>query len=98
MPKISHIENLASRFEVIESTPVFQVAQHHAGPSLIALSTILTLAECSKSHVYNLIKRGNFPQPVLRCGPRFTRWAASDVYAWAANPQGWIDAHAKEGV
>lgn len=48
----------------------------------------------SKSHLYAMIARGQFPAPALRCGPRFTRWTAADVDAWFADPSGWIAAHA----
>jgi prophage regulatory protein len=52
----------------------------------------------SKSHLYNLMARGQFPQPVLRLGPRFTRWDALEVDAWLADPAGWIAAHAVEAL
>jgi predicted DNA-binding transcriptional regulator AlpA len=60
---------------------------------LIALPKAMAIADCSKSHIYNLIKRGKFPAPAIRCGPRFTRWRASDVLAWASDPQAYIDAN-----
>lgn len=50
----------------------------------------------SKSHLYAMVARGQFPAPVLRFG-RFTRWAAKDVDAWFADPAGWIAAHAEQG-
>ena len=44
----------------------------------------------SKTHLYNLLARGQFPAPAVRDGPRFTRWRASDVDAWFADPAGWM--------
>ena len=49
----------------------------------------------SKSHLYNLIARGHFPAPVLRDGPRFTRWHAGEVEAWLADPRAYIAANSK---
>lgn len=62
--------------------------------ALYAQPDILSLGRFSKSHLYNLMDRGHFPKPCLVMGPRFTRWKASDVQAWLADPQGWIEAHA----
>jgi len=68
--------------------------------SLYAQRDILLRGKFSKSHLYNLMARGHFPQPLLRCGPRFTRWSAAEVNRWLADPQGWIKAstEAKGGV
>jgi predicted DNA-binding transcriptional regulator AlpA len=66
--------------------------------ALYAQPDILTRGKFSKSHLYNLMARGQFPQPALRCGPRFTRWSAADVDAWLSDPQGWITAHAETEV
>jgi predicted DNA-binding transcriptional regulator AlpA len=66
--------------------------------ALYAQPDILTRGKFSKSHLYNLMARGQFPQPALRCGPRFTRWSAADVDEWLSNPQGWITAHAESAV
>jgi len=70
-------------------------AQVHA---LYSLPNILERGKFSKSHAYNLIKRGHFPAPCLRCGPRFTRWSAADVDAWFASPVSWITSHAESAV
>lgn len=64
--------------------------------ALFALPDILARGKLSKSHVYNLMARGQFPQPVLRMGPRFTRWGV-EVDAWFADPAAWIAAHAGKG-
>ena len=61
---------------------------------LMASREVTKTACISRAHLYNLVARGQFPQPALRVGPRFTRWKACDVYAWLADPQGWIKNHA----
>ena len=66
--------------------------------ALYAQPDILTRGKFSKSHLYNLMARGQFPQPALRCGPRFTRWSAVDIDAWMSDPQGWITAHTESAV
>jgi predicted DNA-binding transcriptional regulator AlpA len=60
---------------------------------LYAQPDILSRGKFSKSHLYNLMARGHFPQPVLRMGPRFTRWG-SDVDQWFADPAAWIATNA----
>lgn len=72
--------------EVMVSPAVF-----HAG--LMAAKEITKTANISRAHLYNLLGRGQFPQPALRVGPRFTRWKACDVHAWLADPQSWIAAN-----
>ena len=62
--------------------------------ALYSQPDILARGRFSKSHLYNLMARGQFPRPSLRCGPRFTRWSAADVDGWLADPQGWIATHA----
>ena len=52
----------------------------------------------SKSHLYNLIARGQFPAPTVRCGPRFTRWSAVQCDKWFADPQGYMAAHGEGAV
>ena len=61
--------------------------------ALYDLPAIIARGAFSKSHLYNLTGRGQFPAPVLRCGPRFTRWSAADVDTWFADPAAWITAH-----
>lgn len=65
--------------------------------ALYALPDILARGKFSKSHVYNLMARGQFPQPVLRMGPRFTRWASASVDSWFSDPVGWQVANADKG-
>lgn len=65
---------------------------------LMAAKDIVITAKISRAHLYAMMARGQFPQPALRCGPRFTRWKASDIQAWLADPQGFITAHAESAV
>ncbi|MEN9780738.1 MAG: hypothetical protein RL014_1886 [Pseudomonadota bacterium] len=67
-------------------------------PSVALYTQRDVIARCnfSKSHLYNLIARCQFPQPALRCGPRFTRWSASEVNAWLLDPAGWIRQHSPQ--
>lgn len=67
-------------------------------PALYSQSDILARGRFSKSHLYNLMARGQFPQPALRCGPRFTRWSAAAVDLWLENPAEWLRAHAETEV
>ena len=62
--------------------------------ALYALPDITRRGAFSKSHLYNLMARGQFPKPSIRSGPRFTRWNAAEVDAWLADPQAYIDANA----
>ncbi len=64
-------------------------------PAYYALPDILKLGNFSKSHVYNMMTRGQFPLPVLKLGPRFTRWSALEVDDWFADPVSYISAHSK---
>jgi prophage regulatory protein len=63
--------------------------------ALCALPDILSRGKFSKSHVYNLMSRGQFPLPVLKLGPRFTRWSEQEINSWFADPSAWIAAHAQ---
>lgn len=64
-------------------------AEIHAG--LMAAKDVTRTANISRAHLYAMVSRHQFPAPALRCGSRFTRWKASDVHTWLANPQGWIE-------
>lgn len=68
------------------SESVLNQVQPHTRVEFYALPDILARGKFSKSHVYNLMARGLFPQPCMREGPRFTRWSSIDVDAWFANP------------
>lgn len=58
--------------------------------SLIALPQVLKLADCSRSHIWALCKKHQFPAPI-RLGTRFTRWRASEVRLWLSDPQKWSE-------
>ena len=75
--------------------PVTESPQPQTREALYALPDILARGKFSKSHVYNLMARGQFPQPVLRMGPRFTRWSSTTVDPWFADPAGYVAAHSK---
>lgn len=63
---------------------------------LYALPDLTAMGRMSKSHLYNLIARGHFPPPILRCGPRFTRWSSQQCDEWFSDPAAWIVAHPKD--
>ena len=71
------------------------VTEAQTRSALYALPDILARGKFSKSHVYNMMARGHFPQPVLRMGPRFTRWSTADIDAWFAEPAAWIATNSK---
>lgn len=52
----------------------------HAATTLIRLADVVAIVGLRKSHVYNLISRGQFPGPV-KIG-RASRWSASEVHDW----------------
>lgn len=68
-------------------------AKTHAG--LMAAKEVTKTANFSRAHLYVLVSRAQFPAPALRCGSRFTRWKASDVHTWLADPAAWMAAHSK---
>lgn len=49
--------------------------------ALLRLPTVQALTGLSKTTIYTLVARLDFPQPIRR-GSRCTRWRASDVTAW----------------
>lgn len=60
---------------------------------LMAVKEIVLTTKVSRAHWHSLVKAGKAPPPVIRIGTRYTRWRASDVQSWLANPQAWIDAN-----
>lgn len=46
----------------------------------------------SKSHLYNMVARGEFPRQLI-AGKRFARWGP-EVDVWFADPTSWIKDHA----
>ncbi|MDO9278298.1 MAG: AlpA family phage regulatory protein [Polaromonas sp.] len=73
----------------IESVPTKVKPQT---PALYALPDILARGKFSKSHLYNMMERGQFPKPALVLGSRFTRWD-EEVDCWFADAPAWIAAH-----
>lgn len=67
-----------------------------ATSGLYAQPDLTSRGRFSKSHLYNLMARGHFPHPVLRMGPRFTRWSAEQCDQWFADPAAWIAANSGE--
>lgn len=65
---------------------------------LMAAKEVCRATGVSRAHWYSLVREQRAPAPALRLGTRFTRWKASDVQAWLADPQGWIAAHTETGV
>jgi predicted DNA-binding transcriptional regulator AlpA len=65
---------------------------------LMASKEIVTTVKISRAHLHALVREKRFPAPALRIGPRYTRWKASDVQAWLADPQGWQGAHTESAV
>lgn len=69
---------------------------------LMDAKKFIKLLDCSRAHFYSLLKEGKLPQPALRQGPRFTRWRATDVQAYLADPAAWVTTNTKgaqaEGV
>jgi predicted DNA-binding transcriptional regulator AlpA len=76
----------------VDTTPA---AAQALRPALYTQHDITSRGSFSKSHLYNLIARGHFPAPVLKDGPRFTRWSAVEVDAWLADPRAYLAANAK---
>lgn len=63
-------------------------------PELLPGKAVDEITGMSRAYRYDLIARRKFPAPAVRIGTRYTRWLASDVQSWIADPQGWMDAHA----
>lgn len=65
---------------------------------LMASKEIVRTVKISRAHLHALVREKRFPAPALRIGPRYTRWKASDVQAWLADPGGYGTAHAENEV
>ena len=48
---------------------------------LLTMSELRRVIPYSSSHIYRLIKTGDFPTPV-RLGPNRVAWRESDIEAW----------------
>ena len=51
------------------------------GYRLLKIEEVLSLCAMSKSNLYKMIERGDFPRPVS-IGPRSVAWRQSDVASW----------------
>ena len=51
------------------------------GDQLLKLDEVLALTGLSKSTLYRLVERGEFPRPV-KLSPRVARWRAEEVEGW----------------
>jgi prophage regulatory protein len=49
--------------------------------ALLRLPTVQAVTGLSKTTIYTLVARQDFPQPIRR-GNRCTRWRSADVTAW----------------
>ena len=49
--------------------------------ALLRLPTVQAIVGLSKTTIYTLVARREFPQPIRR-GNRCTRWRSADVTAW----------------
>ena len=48
---------------------------------LLKLNAVLSVTSISKTTLYELIRAGEFPQP-LRITPQASRWRADEIDAW----------------
>ena len=51
------------------------------GDRLLRLREVKEITGMSRSHIYRLMQKGDFPRPV-RIGPAAVRWRESEVNAW----------------
>ena len=58
---------------------------------LMRATEIMAFCTMSRSHFFNLIQKGEFPEPCIK-RPRFTRWRRTDVLAWLAKEMGEAEA------
>lgn len=51
---------------------------------LLRITEVVQMTSISKSHIYTLIKRAQFPSPIS-LGRKCSRWREEDVVGWIAN-------------
>ena len=78
------------------SADIYPLPLHIHPATLLDYSQVRALTGKGERSVRKDASQGRFPQPV-RSGPKFTRFRACDVLAWAADPEGWIEAHLTAG-
>jgi len=57
------------------------LAAAQVADALLRLPTVQAVTGLSKTTIYTLVSRQQFPQPIRR-GSRCTRWRSADVTAW----------------
>ena len=55
-------------------------------PEIYRLPEVITICGLSRSTIYEMIGRGEFPAPV-KLGARAVGWRRSDIEAWLASRQ-----------
>lgn len=68
---------------------------------IFRMADLLAYLKLGKSTIFAYVARGQFPQPRnLTPGGRAVGWKKSDVDAWLADPDAWVEANKKnaEGV
>lgn len=63
---------------------------------LVKKQTVLHLCAISKSTLYRLIAKGEFPSPVSLTGGRSVAWRMSEVEAWINSRQPVIEMNLEE--
>ncbi len=54
-----------------------------ADDELRNLAQVCTMTGCSRTRIYDLMKRGEFPRPIRAWGRSL--WSANEVRAWCAS-------------
>lgn len=67
-----------------------------APDQLVSVKDVGTITGSCRSWIHEQTSANRFPKPI-RLGSRFTRWRVSEVYAWMADPDGWIAARSAGG-
>jgi prophage regulatory protein len=89
----SHVEQQEPQLaDVIQKPFTPQPPEVLAVPNAqLKMRTLVALTGRSRSTIYALIGKGEFPPPLRDGGSRCSRWLASDVSRW-------LDARAKAGT
>ena len=74
------------------SADIYPIPLHIHPATLLDYAQVCALTGKCERSVRKDASQGRFPPPV-RSGPKFTRFRAGDVLAWAADPNSWIEAH-----
>jgi prophage regulatory protein len=85
-PTVSGIEKGHPR----QRAPSLPLIDEHADVALVDIRDIKVLTRMSDSWIYEAVRTGDFPAPVIR-RPRCTRWTLASVRSWLkqqAHPTG----------